>query len=379
MSCQSQLIKISSFDRDLKQSESTSNFIVPIRYGKRLEKVKGVVVKSISVANTFDNINQYNNKFRFWSQLLDNIQLGVTDRLVIESIPRDPLFLPETTDVTIPAQHYDTIEDIRSAVATALGNDFNVTLYQNRLRIERPDTDYTLLIDGVLSTSKDILGFVDEKSLGPSQIITGSDQPEVDKLDDSFENKNGVEHNVEVPVGYYELAEFTAELEDQINASDYAPESVAITLEPNNHIKMTFTSEVSFYGSMLERKGDPTGLSHIMGFLDGKIQDHSTTFIAKGLPSLTGPLQIAIHSRQLAPNNSLDASGVSNNMMIMIPLNEVYGATETYISSSARSDLILYKTPRNIDEIDIRLRDCAYGRPLNSYQGEVTILLNLIF
>jgi len=271
------VLKLSSNDRDLKQSNSSSDFVVNITQGKHLQQVKGVVVKQIACMNRMFNINQYNNKFRFWT----GIPAGQT--------------LDEKYDVT--------------------AND-------------------------ALGTRYDIV----------------------------------------VPEGQYTFFELTLALTTQIVPTGLA---LVITRDATNQkLTQIDTSavRVSFYGSQLIRTGEPSGISELLGFESGEIYhvETGTPLLAPFIPKLEGVRFVSIHSRALSPINGLDASGISNNLLASFPMNTPYGTNEIYESPNPRSDLILYKTERNISQIDIRLRD-EYGRPLDNKNGDITLVLNVIY
>jgi len=271
------VLKLSSNDRDLKQSNSSSDFVVNINQGKHLQQVKGVVVKQIACMNRMFNINQYNNKFRFWT----GIPAGQT---------------------------------------------------------------------------------LDEK------------------YDVSANDALGTRYDIVVPEGQYTFFELTLALTSQIVPTGL---SLVITRDATNQkLTQMDTSavRVSFYGSQLIRTGEPSGISELLGFESGEIYhvETGTPLLAPFIPKLEGVRFVSIHSRALSPINGLDASGISNNLLASFPMNTPYGTNEIYESPNPRSDLILYKTERNISQIDIRLRD-EYGRPLDNRNGDITLVLNVIY
>jgi len=271
------VLKLSSNDRDLKQSNSSSDFVVNITQGKHLQQVKGVVVKQIACMNRMFNINQYNNKFRFWT----GIPAGQT---------------------------------------------------------------------------------LDEK------------------YDVSANDALGTRYDIVVPEGQYTFFELTLALTSQIVPTGLA---LVITRDATNQkLTQIDTSavRVSFYGSQLIRTGEPSGISELLGFESGEIYhvETGTPLLAPFIPKLEGVRFVSIHSRALSPINGLDASGISNNLLASFPMNTPYGTNEIYESPNPRSDLILYKTERNISQIDIRLRD-EYGRPLDNRNGDITLVLNVIY
>lgn len=272
------VLKLSSNDRDLKQSNSSSDFVVNINQGKHLQRVKGVVVKQISCMNRMFNVNQYNNKFRFWTG--------------------------------IPAGQ---------------------TL----------DSKYDVATNDALGTRYDIV----------------------------------------VPEGQYTFFDLTSEITAQIALHGL---SFFVTREQTKkektHLETLSGLRVSFYGSQLKRTDEPSGISELLGFESGVIYhvDSTAAIIAPFIPKLEGVRFVSVHSRALSPINGLDSSGISNNLLCSFPMNTPYATNEVYESPNPRSDLILYKTERNVSQIDIRLRD-EYGRPLDNQNGDITLILNVIY
>jgi len=271
------ILKVSSVDRDLNQSNSSSDFVVNINNGKHLQRIKGITVKHLACMHRFYNINSYNNRFRFWTGIPSGQSL---------------------------------------------------------------DSKYDLATNDALGTRYDLV----------------------------------------IPENQYTFFDLVVELNNQISST-----GVPITCirEPTSQqvLQMETTGpRVSFYGSQLLRTGEPSGLSELLGFDSGKIYDiyPGTPLLAPYIPKLEGTRFISIHSRALAPINGLDATGISNNLLCSFPVNVPYGTNEIYQNSNPRSDLILYKTERNISSIDIRIRD-EHGRPLSNQNGTLTLVLNIIY
>lgn len=272
------VLKLSSNDRELKQSKSSSDFVVNINQGKHLQRVKGIITKQVALTNRFYNVNQYNNKFRFWTGI-------------------------------------------------AAGSSL--------------DEKYDVSANDSLATAR---------------------------------------YDITVPEGQYTFLELIIALTNEIGALGVG---LVITRDANNQELTQMDSpslRVSFYGSQLLRTGEPSGISELLGFESGEIYhvETGTPLLAPFIPKLEGVRFVSIHSRALSPINGLDASGISNNLLASFPMNTPYGTNEIYESPNPRSDLILYKTERNISQIDIRLRD-EYGRPLDNRNGDITLILNVIY
>ena len=99
-----------------------------------------------------------------------------------------------------------------------------------------------------------------------------------------------------------------------------------------------------------------------LGFLQP--QGPATTLIANTIPNISGVQQIFIHVSQLS-NNSVDLdtqNGISliGGVMVTAP----FGGNNNYEIKSSMANLIKYPTQRNVDFLDIRLRD-SRGRLIN--------------
>jgi len=269
------LLKLSSSDRDLKQSNSSSDFVINITNGKDLQRVKGVVVKSISCMNRFYNVNEYNNKFRFWAGIPAGQSLDEKYNVATNDA------LGTRYDIVVPPGQYTHFELIIQ---------LNILIGSTGLTITRDATN---------------------------QELTQMDSPSV---------------------------------------------------------------RISFYGSQLLRTQEPSGISELLGFNSGEIYnvEPGIPLLAPFIPKLEGLRFLSVHSSSLSPLNGLDANGYTNNLLTCFPVNNAYSTNEIYVSQNPRSDLILYKTEKNISKIDIRLRD-EFGRQLNNNNGDVVIMLNVIF
>lgn len=109
-----------------------------------------------------------------------------------------------------------------------------------------------------------------------------------------------------------------------------------------------------------------------LGFL--KVQGPATSLEADSIPNISGAQQIFIHVSQLANNTvDLDAeNGISliGGVLVTAP----FGGNNNYEIKSSMANLIKYTTQRNIDFLDIRLRD-SRGRLINLNNQDWTMLI----
>lgn len=61
----SQLLRISSKDRDKDQSLSSSSFKISFNNASNLQSIKRIVVKTVTIPNSFYNINEFNRTFTY--------------------------------------------------------------------------------------------------------------------------------------------------------------------------------------------------------------------------------------------------------------------------------------------------------------------------
>ena len=117
---------------------------------------------------------------------------------------------------------------------------------------------------------------------------------------------------------------------------------------------------------------DDVNLWDKLGFL--KPQGAATTLTADTIPNISGVQQIFIHVSQLS-NNSVDLdtqNGISliGGVLVTAP----FGGNNNYEIKSSMANLIKYTTQRNIDFLDIRLRD-SRGRLININNQDWTMMI----
>jgi len=116
---------------------------------------------------------------------------------------------------------------------------------------------------------------------------------------------------------------------------------------------------------------DDVNLWDKLGFLKPQA---ATTLTADTIPNISGTQQIFIHVSQLS-NNAVDLdteNGISliGGVLVTAP----FGGNNNYEIKSSMANLIKYTTQRNIDFLDIRLRD-SRGRLINLNNQDWTMII----
>jgi hypothetical protein len=117
---------------------------------------------------------------------------------------------------------------------------------------------------------------------------------------------------------------------------------------------------------------DEVNLWDKLGFLQP--QGPATSLTADTIPNISGTQQIFIHVSQLS-NNSVDLdteNGISliGGVLVTAP----FGGNNNYEIKSSLANLIKYTTQRNIDFLNIRLRD-SRGRLINLNNQDWTMII----
>jgi len=191
------------------------------------------------------------------------------------------------------------------------------------------------------------------------------------------------ELSFQIPVGRYTsttLNTLPLLVQAGIEAAD--PSLVGSTVEyddATSKIVITTPQPIKFEPNIRGRV-ESNPLSEILGFsiYDDTYTTFNTTHSATGYTRMYGPLTLNIYSRVLSNNSWLDgdASG-SLDILKSIPIDVAFGATEHFMSDS-EADIIKYATPRNLNTIDIRLRNNK-GFLLDEYEDPVSIVLECFY
>ncbi len=109
-----------------------------------------------------------------------------------------------------------------------------------------------------------------------------------------------------------------------------------------------------------------------LGFQD--IHGPALSLTGDTLPNISGAQELFIHVNQLA-NNTIDLdreNGISliGNVFVDSP----FGSTNHYDIKSSMANLIKYRTQRNVDFLDIRIRD-SRGRLIDLNQQDWTMVI----
>ena len=193
-------------------------------------------------------------------------------------------------------------------------------------------------------------------------------------LIDSTETKNQI--SVSIPAGQYNILQLMATLQSAIN-TQISPltASVVITRDDiTNLLSFTFISTgiFTFLGI--------STMAQVLGFISN-ITYIPTTLIIRmpDPPDLSGINSVYIHSEALSDGSGIDASkGIINLVDSVSMATTAYGTFAYKQNTDAEFCTINYTMPRNLNVIDIRLRD-REGNLLSIGTKRLTLMVKMYY
>jgi hypothetical protein len=193
-------------------------------------------------------------------------------------------------------------------------------------------------------------------------------------LIESSETKTQI--SVSVPAGQYNILQLIATLQSAIN-TQIAPltASVVITRDDiTNLLLFTFTTTGIFtflsISPMAQVLGFSSDISYIPTTLSIRMPDP---------PDLSGINSVYIHSEALSDGSGIDASkGIINLVESVSMATTAYGTFSYKQNSDTELCTINYTMPRNLNVIDIRLRD-REGNLLNIGTKRLTLMVKMYY
>jgi hypothetical protein len=193
-------------------------------------------------------------------------------------------------------------------------------------------------------------------------------------LIESSETKTQI--SVSVPAGQYNILQLMATLQSAIN-TQIAPltASVVITRDDiTNLLLFTFTTTGIFtflsISPMAQVLGFSSDISYIPTTLSIRMPDP---------PDLSGINSVYIHSEALSDGSGIDASkGIINLVESVSMATTAYGTFSYKQNSDTELCTINYTMPRNLNVIDIRLRD-REGNLLNIGTKRLTLMVKMYY
>jgi hypothetical protein len=203
------------------------------------------------------------------------------------------------------------------------------------------------------------------KGNGPSNNIL---------LIESSETKTQI--SVSIPAGQYNILQLITILQSSINVG-IAPltASVAITRDDiTNLLSFNFTTTgiFTFLGI--------SPMAPVLGFISN-VSYIPTTLVIRmpDPPDLSGINSVYIHSEALSDGSGIDASkGIINLVESVSMATTAYGTFAYKQNSDTELCTINYTMPRNLNVIDIRLRD-REGNLLNIGTKRLTLMVKMYY
>jgi hypothetical protein len=193
-------------------------------------------------------------------------------------------------------------------------------------------------------------------------------------LIESSETKTQI--SVSVPAGQYNILQLIATLQSAIN-TQIAPltASVVITRDDiTNLLLFTFTTTDIFTFLSI------SPMAQVLGFSSNISYIPTTQAIRMpDPPDLSGINSVYIHSEALSDGSGIDASkGIINLVESVSMATTAYGTFSYKQNSDTELCTINYTMPRNLNVIDIRLRD-REGNLLNIGTKRLTLMVKMYY
>ena len=197
----------------------------------------------------------------------------------------------------------------------------------------------------------------------------GGNGPENNNL--ILEQKVGTPLSITISAGQYNVIQFIASLQASINLV-LVGDSVVITRNDITNL-LTFTFIVGTYTF-----SSLSSMAHVIGFIDS-ITTGPQVYTMPYPPDLSGINSVYIHSEALSDGSGIDASKGIINLVDSISLHNVpYGTFSYKQTTDASLSTISYTMPRNLNVIDIRLRD-REGKILNIGTKKLTLVIKMYY
>ena len=197
----------------------------------------------------------------------------------------------------------------------------------------------------------------------------GGNGPENNNL--ILEQKVGAPLSITISAGQYNVIQFIAALQASINLV-LVGDSVVITRNDITNL-LTFTFLVGTYTF-----SSLSSMAHVIGFIDS-ITTGPLVYTMTYPPDLSGINSVYIHSEALSDGSGIDSSKGIINLVDSISLHNIpYGTFAYKQTTDASLSTISYTMPRNLNVIDIRLRD-REGKILNIGTKKLTLVIKMYY
>lgn len=182
--------------------------------------------------------------------------------------------------------------------------------------------------------------------------------------------------NINIPAGQYNILQLIATLQTTINnALTTYGASVIITRDDiTNLLSFTFSNSGTYTFLSI------SPMASVLGFNSNLTYTPSTFIITMSYPpDLSGINSVYIHSEALSDGSGIDANKGIINLVDAVSLHNVpYGTFAYKQTTDDAFALINYTMPRNLNVIDIRLRD-REGNLLDIGTKRLTLIIKMYY
>jgi hypothetical protein len=181
-----------------------------------------------------------------------------------------------------------------------------------------------------------------------------------------------LEHFIDLPEGFYNIDDISGVLEDEIN-DIIAPDTITIGPKSNYDQRLVFTVSGSTTIQYTTQQGN---LHKLLGITEDTLFQSSYTCDA--MTKLQGTTNAYLHSKVLAQNNCLDAEGRIFSVAVSVPARAEFGYWNHWESSDEDLHSVMFDSPRNLQRMEIRLRDLS-GNVLDIGENELIVVLRVYY
>jgi hypothetical protein len=178
---------------------------------------------------------------------------------------------------------------------------------------------------------------------------------------------------INLTTGQYNILQLIATLQSAMD-TELAPFGITVIITRNditNLLLFTFSTEVwTLYGF--------SSMAPVLGFKDDIVQV-GTNILMPDPPDLSGINSVYIHSEALSDGSGIDASkGIINLVESVSMATTAYGTFAYKQNSDTELCTINYTMPKNLNVIDIRLRD-REGNLLSIGTKRLTLMVKMYY
>ena len=181
-----------------------------------------------------------------------------------------------------------------------------------------------------------------------------------------------IEQFIDLDEGWYTVDDLTEALTAEIN-NLIAPDTVTIApvSAVNQRLQFTVTG-----GTTISYTNLQGSLATILGITE--TSPFLSTYTCDELTRLNGVTDAYVHSKVLASGNLIDAEGKIFSTAVCVPVRAAFGFWNHYESPDEDITGVMFDSPRNLQQIEIRLR-ALDGTILEIGQNELIIVMRVFY